>query len=345
MSDPVYELSALSASDVLRWDDLIRPYANRTLFHRRAWLDYLEASQRVEVRFWRITEAGRTLGYFCGGVVNKGPFKILGSPLRGWGTNSMGPVAEPWLSSAAFLTEVEKLARREHFSMIELESLAVHPIDLTARHYEPTTTWTFIVTILPGDKEGMWNRLDSTRRTGIRKAERGQLVVEMADDDALADEFYDQYLELMRRKGLRPPYPRSRPHLLLKHLRGTGLLIALRVRDRRGNVVATGFFLHDETTMYFWAGASTLEGYKTYANEYMHWTAMCRGAERGLRQYNMSGNGLFKKKFGGELVELRRWSRCSSVAARYGRRAYQFLFNHRLKLRGTPPRTLSPSRG
>ena len=345
MTRKAYELEPLSSNEATRWDELIAPYANRTLFHRRVWLDYLEASQGISIQSWRISEHGRTLGYFCGGLLTKGPFKILGSPLRGWGTNSLGPAGEPSLESSAFLAGLDDLARREHLSMVELESLAVEPVDLAAAHYEPTTTATFVVEITPGNKDLMWSRVDSTRRTGIRKAERGGLVVEEAHDAAIADQFYDQYLEVMRRKNLSPPYPRQRPQLLFHFLNGTGLLLPARVRDPRGDVVATGLFPHDDTTIYFWGGASSSEGYKLFANDYLHWTVMCLAAERGLRRYDMCGNGLFKKKFGGKLIELRRWSKYYSQAARWGRKAYQFMFNQRLKLQAPLERTLAGWRG
>jgi hypothetical protein len=344
MTSKAYEIETLRASEIGRWDDLITPYANRTLFHRRAWLNYLEASQNISVRQWRVSDHGRLVGYFCGGLLRKGPFKILGSPLRGWGTNFMGPVGDGSLSSSAFLAGLEELARRESLSMVELESRALNETALSADRYEPVTTATFVVDITPANTEPMWRRLDSTRRSGILRAQRCGIVVEQAHDAAIADEFYDQYLQVMREKGLLPPYPRSRPRLLFHHLAGVGLLISLRARNANGDVVATGLFPHDDTTLYFWGGASFSEGYKTNANEYLQWTAMTLGAERGLRSYDMCGNGLFKKKFGGELLEVRRWSKCYSRTARWGRNAYEFVFHQRLKLQATVQRALSAPR-
>src|SRR5262249_33901458 len=121
-----------------------------------------------------------------------------------------------------------------------------------------------------------------------------------------------------------------------------GFLIALRVRNRRGDVIATGLFPHDERAMYFWGGASSSEGYQSCANEYMQWKAMCLAANRGVSRYDMSGNGLFKKKFGGELIERRRWTKCYSSAARWSRSAYQFLFDRRLRLEATLRNVVQP---
>jgi Acetyltransferase (GNAT) domain len=344
MTSKAYEIEPLPAIEIPRWDDLIAPYANRTLFHRQTWLDYLKASQNISIRQWRVSDHGHLVGYFCGGLLRKGPFKILGSPLRGWGTNFMGPVGDASLSSSAFLGGLEELARREPLSMVELESRALDATALSAHRYEPVTAATFVVDITPGNTELMWRRLDSTRRNGILKAQRCGIVVEQAHDAAIADEFYDQYLEVMREKGSLPPYPRNRPKLLFHQLAGVGLLIALRARNANGEVVATGLFPHDDTTLYFWGGASFSEAYKTNANEYLHWTAMTLGAECGLRSYNMCGNGLFKKKFGGKLLEVQRWSKCYSRTARWGRQAYASLFNQRLKLQAKVQRAFSAPR-
>ncbi len=344
MTSNTYEIEPLPAIEIARWDDLIAPYANRTLFHRRTWLDYLEASQNISLRQWRVSDHGRLVGYFCGGLLRKGPFKILGSPLRGWGTNFMGPVGDDSLSSPAFLAGLEKLAREQSLSMVELESRALDATALSADHYEPVTTATFVVDITPSNTELMWRRLDSQRRSGILKAQRCGIVVEQAHDAAIADDFYDQYLEVMREKNLLPPYPRSRPKLLFHHLADAGLLIALRARNANGDVVATGLFPHDDTTLYFWGGASVSEGYKTNANEYLHWSAMTLGAERGLRSYDMCGNGLFKKKFGGQLLAVRRWSKCYSRTARWGRNTYEFVFHERLKLKAQVQRVFSAPR-
>ena len=67
----------------------------------------------------------------------------------------------------------------------------------------------------------------------------------------------------------------------------------------------------------------------------LQWTAMEMAAARGLRLYNMCGNGFFKKKFGGVLQEPKRWHKCYSRPARWGRRAYERYVQHSLRLRGS----------
>jgi hypothetical protein len=135
-----YALVPLDAADVARWDELIAPYDSRGLFHRPVWLDYLAASRRIEVRFWAIREGTRTVGYFCGGILRRGPFRVLGSPLKSWGTNFMGPLLEPGVDQAALVRALGDLARREGLAMIELEHPDLSVPALAAAGYSPSRT-------------------------------------------------------------------------------------------------------------------------------------------------------------------------------------------------------------
>jgi lipid II:glycine glycyltransferase (peptidoglycan interpeptide bridge formation enzyme) len=179
----------------------------------------------------------------------------------------------------------------------------------------------------------MWKALDSTCRNRVRKAIKAGLTAEDVSDEVIADEFYDHYTDVMRRKGLRPPYPREQARLLFRHLKKADLLFALRIRDAEGNVLATGLYPHDDRSMYFWGGASVLDGRDLCPNEFLHWSAMRLGAQRGITCYNMCGSGRFKKKFGGVLITRRRWHKCFSLAATWSRNLYWLYFSEGQRLR------------
>lgn len=328
-----YTLELLSPEEISRWDELIAGYESRELFHRKAWLNYLEASRGVTIRHWRIRSDAQTVGYFCGGFLRKGPFRILGSPLKGWGTNFMGPVVNGDFNQAYLLEALDALAREERFGMLELQYRNVSEPELRAAGYEAVPTTTYLVTIA-GDPEAMWSALNSKCRNLVRKATKSGLTVEVTDDPRVADDFYDQYCDLMRHKGLMPPYPREYPRLLVEHLRGAGLIFALRVRDGAGRVLASGLFPHDDRTVYFWGGASRHSGRELHPNDYLHWSVMRLAAERGLSSYDMCGTGQFKRKFGGTLVKLNRWHKCYWRTAKWARRGYELYFQKRLHLEG-----------
>jgi GNAT acetyltransferase-like protein len=338
-------LEPLDEGQAARWDELVEGSAFRQVFHRRAWLDYLAASRGADIKLWSLRDGGTTRGYFCGGVIQKGPFRILGSPLRGWGTNFMGPVSAEPIDDAALLGALDEAAREGRWDMTELEYPGQDAETFRASGYEGEEGLTYIVRLTPFDERACWERIHPKKRNQIRKAIKCGLTVEDTDDPAIADEFYARFEDLMRRKGRVPPYPPAHPRLLFRHLKPAGMLLSLRVRDASGNILATGLFPHGDRTLYFWGGSSWQDGRDLNPNDFLQWSAIRLGCERGLTAYNMCGPGRFKRGFGGELLELRRWHKCYSRPARWARRGYQMYFNARIRLaaRFTRPHTFTPA--
>jgi len=324
-----YRLDPLSDDEVQRWDELTAECDDRTLFHHRAWLEYLAESRGVRTRHWAIRSGNHTMGYFCGGILRVGPFRVLGSPLKSWGTNVMGPLIEGDVDHHELLRALDSLAVGEGFAMIELEHPVLSKDALEGAGFEPVRDWTYSVPLAPEDPQAAWKALESTCRNRIRRAEKAGLKVEDTDDPAVADEFYDFYLDLMRRKRMAPPFSRRTARLLVSHLKKADCIFALRVLDRGGRLLAVGLFPHDDDTMYFWGGASLADGHDLCPNDLLHWTAMQMAAHRGLRTYNMSGHGRFKRKFGGALIEVTRWHKCYWQTARWARKGYEIWFRHR----------------
>jgi hypothetical protein len=338
---PAYQLEPLTPEEAARWDDLIAPYPTRELFHHSAWLDYLAASRSIQIRLWKICAAGSTVGYFCGGILLKGPFRILGSPLKGWGTNYMGPVANPDLNEMAFLEALDQLAIRERLAMVELESSTLSNQTMEGCGYAADVEHCYIIELNPNDPEKMWRRLHAKARKAIRLANQFGLTVEETDDASIAEEVYDQYKEVLARKNLYPTFDRACPRLVFNALKPHGLLFAFRVREAGGQVIATGLFPHDDRTMYFSFTGSRISGWGFFPNDLLQWTAMRSAAERGITTYNMCGRGQFKSKFGGTLRQVNRWHKCYSRTARWARRGYEFYFQERNHLRGWWERSAS----
>jgi SAM-dependent methyltransferase len=330
-----YRLEPLSVENEARWDELVPACHGREVFHRRAWLDYLASSRRVDARLWAISDGTGTLGYFCGGILRKGPFRILGSPLTGWGTNSLGPVFTRDADHTKFLKALEALARAEQIALIELGSPILSETALEDAGFEPVAAWTYMVDLAPDDPEAMWSALDPTCRNRIRKATRAGLVVEDTDDPAFVDEYYEQYAGVMQRKGMLPHYPVDHPKLLFAHLKKANCLFALRVKDPSGRVLATGLFPHDDRHLYFWGAASVADSNHLCPNDLLHWVAMRLAAKARLRMYNMSGHGRFKRKFGGTLTLVKRWHRYRWQSARWARESYRVWVEARARWRVT----------
>ena len=330
-----YELEPLSQGELSTWDERVVEYETVQLFHRQAWLDYLAESRGVKIHQWAIRESGRILGYFCAGTFNKGPFKILGSPLTGWGSNFMGPVVNSSdFDLDAFLTMIDELAARENISTLEIENPILNTDAMTVRGYEALPEPTYIVPLTPYDEKPVWDKVDPKARQNVRKARRAGCTVVEAADLSVVDEFYDEFVEVLARKGLFPPYDINVPRSLFKHLYPKGLLLPVYIKDPEGNIIATCLFPHDDKTIYYWCGGSRLSGWKYSPNDLIHWYAMEWGIKNGLTAYNLCGYGRFKSKFGGPLEQPRRWLKCYSGLAKWGRAAYAKYHMTRIKTRG-----------
>jgi len=329
-----YELEPLIKEELETWDARIAYYESAQLFHRRAWLDYLAESQGAEIRHWAIREGEQTVGYFCAGIFSKGPFRILGSPLKSWGTNFMGPVVNSDFCAAAFLQALDELAAREGIATLEIENPILGPDLMASFGYEVKVESTYIIELTPHNADLVWERIDKKDHSTVRKARRLGLTVVESSDVSMTNEYYDQFVEVMTRKGLFPPYDRDRPRLLFKHLYPKEMLLALRILDPDGRTIATGLFPHDDKTIYYWGGASRLAGRQYSPNDLMHWSVMEWALKRGLTAYNMCGPGKFKQKFGGVLVPIRRWQKYYSNMARWGRAAYARYHGVRIRVLG-----------
>jgi hypothetical protein len=329
-----YELQPLTNMELETWDARVAGYETVHLFHRRAWLNYLAESQQVKIHHWSIRESGKTVGYFCAGIFNKGPFRILGSPLKSWGTNFMGPVVHADFDAEAFLLALDELAANEGLATLEIENPILDAGLMSSRGYEVKTDKTYVIELAPEDEDKVWERIDKKDRSTVRKARRLGLTAVECSDAGMTDEYYDQFMEVMTRKGLFPPYDRDRPRLLFQHLYPKDMLLALQILSPEGKPIATGLFPHDDRTIYYWGGASRAFGRQYSPNDLMHWSVMEWALKRGLTAYNMCGPGKFKQKFGGELITIRRWQKYYSPMARLGRAAYARYHGVRTKVLG-----------
>ena len=136
-------------------------------------------------------------------------------------------------------------------------------------------------------------------RYSIRKAAKLGVVVEEAHDDAFAEDYYAQLVEVFANQSLTPTYGIERVRLLIKHLLPTGNLLLLRARDGEGRCIATGIFPAMYETAYFWGNASWKQYRHLSPNEPLHWHAMRYWKQRQVQWYDLCGGGDYKQKYGG----------------------------------------------
>ncbi len=324
-------LQPLRPDQIARWDSLIAEFPRRTVYHSKAWFQCLVETQNVEWRYWAVTDHGRVVGYFAGGITRRGPFRILGSPLRTWRTNHIGPLLEEGVNPEAFVQALNDLARAERLSMVEIEYPGMPHAAYEAAGFACHQTWTNTLPLSP-NLERMLRNTGAGRRHGIRRAQRYGL--EVVDCDGTGTIVHDQLTRTLLRKGALSPFPVEFSQAVERNLKPTGLLYSLGVRSPQGEIVAVGLFPRDHHTVYLWECSSELKGRNHKPNDLLHWGLICRAAVSGLQLYNMSGYGRFNYAFGTNLEAVHRWNKCYSLSARAARRVYEGML--KLKRRRTP---------
>lgn len=317
------------------WDELIRRYDTKTLFHESAWLDHVQSIYPGgRVVYFEIRDGGETLGYHCALRVTKLMVPIYGSPLGGTGTNYMGPLVSKEVDQRRLIRGLAALVGPRHCLHLELSHFWLDPGIMREAGFRVEPGVTHLIR-LPATVEEAWGMLRSEARNRVRKAERNGVVVERADDPALADHFFAQFREVYGKQGMVTPFGPERPRSLFLHLHAAGRLLPLRV-TKGGEVVATGLFPYDERCIYFWGAASSLKDHHLCPNEALQWEVIRFAVERGIPAYNMcGGTSQFKNKFGGEDVPYDTYHRSALPLMQVARRLYRE--RHFRRLRASAP--------
>jgi len=325
------ELELITDMAAQKWDETIKAYDTKGLFHQSAWLRFLEETQNAGTLRFRITEGGVTVGYFAGLTVQKGPLKILGSPLPGWTTEFIGPVVNEGFDSGRFLDALDDKCRELGVHHVEICSPYLSRDLMRQKGYGAMDSCTYVVPLFK-DEDTMWANLFSKCRQNIRAGIRNRLRVETCDDPSFVDEYYAELVEVFARQKLVPSYSVERVRSLFKALH-PGNILALRVMNGK-RVIATGIFPYDERCAYMFGAASWRSFQRLYPNELLYWTAMVLLAKRGVPTLDMCGDGNFKPKFGASMVPVHKYFKSYSFAARWGREAYRAAFRAKQSLSG-----------
>jgi CelD/BcsL family acetyltransferase involved in cellulose biosynthesis len=274
---------------------------DRDLFQTHAWVRFVAATQQARPVVAAVRQDGATVGYFTGLVVRRLRMRILGSPIPGWTTPSMGFT----LTGDVDLPEAADALRR--FAFHELR--CVH-LELTDRHlsrgdldqygFSSELSRTFRLPL--GTDDEIFGSFASACRRAVRKSEKVGVTVEEARGLEFADEYHEQLVGVFARQGLTPTYDVDRVRVLISCLEPTGRLLLLRARDPEGTSIATAIFPGFGSTAYFWGGASVRERQILRPNEALFWYAMRHWRDRGVTEFDFGGGGDYKLRYGGTEV-------------------------------------------
>jgi hypothetical protein len=315
------------------WAELDR-FADRTVFQRRSWLAFLEATHGVEPVVAAVLDRDRPIGWFTGAIVRKLGVRFLGSPIRGWTTSYMGFNLTADVPTDALLPALRRFAFRELYCVhCEVMDRRFAPDAGAALGFHASALGSYEVDLTrPLDK--ILAGMNQARRHAIRRAPRNGVVVERATGVDFADEHYAQLCDVFAKQALPPPYPVSRLRELIRHVEPAGDLLLVRARDPDGKSIATAIFTGYGQRVHFWMGASYRAGQKLLPNEAIQWFAINHWKARGATAYDMGGGGAYKAKYGGAPIAVG-WLRTSLLPGMEQIRAQLLVARKRLrKLRG-----------
>ena len=304
------------------WDEEISKFDSKTLFHETPWLEHIQSIHpKGRLRFFEIIEEGRRQGYLCALHVRKAVLNIYGSPLGGTGTNYMGPVVNRDIDQNSLAHALRTFTKRSPLTHLELTNDVLETEKMLSHGFELHPGVTHMLE-LSGNEGDAWSQLKSVCRNRIRKAEKNQLEVEVTEDLSLADEYYEQFIEVYGKQGMITPFGPERPRSLMQCLVPAKRILPLRI-IHQGETVATGLFPYDENSIYFWGAASWLGHHKLCPNELLHWEVIKFAISRSIPRYNMcGGTSQFKDKFGGSDVPYNHYSISSVPMMKQARTLY-----------------------
>jgi hypothetical protein len=303
-----------------RWNQLIANFPQKTIFHEEAWLDFLEATHRNSCIDYFEIHSPEGMGYFCARRARKFLIHFWGGPHN---CIYVCPLVPPGVDQFALMDSLVAACKREHIEHLVLCGPWLDPqvMEMCGFVLEHQVSH---VCPLSNGKETVWQSMDGTCRTRIRKAEKSGLVVEPTTDPIFVDEFYSRFTALLAHKGQVPSYGIDYMRQLFSHLGGADRLFALRVMHRK-KVVGAAYYYHDDGGMYLGDVAYEVDSLPLCPTHLLHWTAMQIAIDREIPIFWMGGHpqpSRFTRKFGGDLQTVTRYHMSFVPLLHQARKAY-----------------------
>ena len=314
------------------WDAVLEQRDDAEAFHSSAWLAFLAASQGAEPVVAIVRQDGRPVGWFVGAIVRRFGLRLLGSPLKGWGTAFMGFLLDDGVDRRSAAEALVRFAFRDLRCVhVELADPLLGPAGMAEVGFRVERAATFMIDLEPPE-EVVFGRLRRTTRQAIRKELRRGLRAEVATDLAFADEFHAHLRDVFAHHDLAPPHGVERVRQLIRAVQPTGQLLLIRVRAPDGTVLGTAIAIVRGRTAVGW-GLAWLRDLKEFHPVELLWWEMIRlSRARGARRFDCAGLGDYKAKYGGTPMATYRFHRSRSPVLRCARTALRGLVRGRQRV-------------
>lgn len=282
------------------WNNIISNYTSKTLYHTYEWLEFIEESQGLKKEIYEIVSDNKIVGYLPGFKIKKGPINIFGSPFPGWTTPYMGPIINDNVSQELFFREFKKLMKKEGYHYAELSNRKLD-IDIAKKENFIIEEGTTYIAEIKSNPEKILSSYSKSTRKCVRRAIRNNLVVETTIDENFVDSYYVHLEQVFLKSNMKPTYSKNRVRLLIDKLLPKNKIILTWVK-LEDDVIANRIDMIDGLWMNSFGSSSHQDYLKSNPNELARFHVMCVAADRGVKHYDMSGGGTYKRKFNSEKV-------------------------------------------
>ena len=271
----------------------------KSVFTTLEWVEYIKEDSGAEPIIIRITECGSFVGYFTGLIFRKFGVKIAASPFEGWSTCYMGLDLISGNERTEIIDELSAfIFKKYHCLYIEICDRFISVQEAADKGLTVLPQDTLELEIDKTDEE-LFKVFKTDCRNFIRQFERRGASIEIAEpNDDFAEEYYRQLEVVFAKQRLVPTYSLKKVKCLIRHMRDSGNILCLTVRNPEGKSIASSIFFGYKERFFFWGGASYRPEQHYRPNEYMIWTAIKYWRERGCRIFDMVGVRDYKRKFG-----------------------------------------------
>ncbi|MCQ2312219.1 MAG: GNAT family N-acetyltransferase [Paludibacteraceae bacterium] len=272
-----------------------------TVDKTQALMKYVEL-QGNEPFIAKVYKNDSLYGYFVGEICVRAKVKILGSPFYGLGIAHQGLSMLQEIDGYERITIYKELARwvfnLNYAIWIEIEDWQLSMDDCEGKGVRFKGHDTGYTDLTPTEEAIEHSFEYKSCRYMMNKAKKlGVTIRETLDSQTFLDLHWEQHKDVMSRKGVETPKPKSNLQKLIDAAYPDHLLLMEAVSPE-GEVVSTAMTTYDNHNAHFFARANFGKDLKWSANELLMWESMKYCKEKGARFFNHSGVGSFKMKFG-----------------------------------------------
>jgi len=276
-------------------------FPKKTPFTTVPWLRFISEDKDAIPKIIRITQGEELIGYFTGLVFNKLGIKFFGSPFKGWSTNYMGfDLYDYTLISSLLEPTIDFVMKETKCLYLELVDRNITTENIVSTRFQTDIVTDLEVDIDKSDEELLKSVKKDCRKYICQFESRGAYIETVVPDDEFIETLHKQLCEVFEKQNLVPPYSLEKIKICVKYLKESDMMLCLRIKEPKGEVIASFIFLGLNKKCIGWCASSTSKFQHLRPNEYIIWHGIrkFRGDLRFLTyrgRETISTNGILMK--------------------------------------------------